>query len=251
MEAKQTIRGGLDWPLMRENVTRAEVFNPGKRAMPLAAGVKRSDSSTVAFTLGDAHIGVSASEQQFRQFPRQFFEQQFREADAGKKGVVDRKQAMTDQFLSQIFDFVDRNGDGKLTLQELSGFLDLHGAGARALTTLTVVDQGIAVRAEVVHLGTVGLVVVDHDQPVLEAEADRRLQFAGTHEGAADEREVVSGRRDACRIFRRGDAAFRHPRNARRQSARERLQPTGHHFERVEIAAIDTHEERAARRIAA
>ena len=42
-----------------------------------------------------------------------------------------------------LFALADRNGDGKLTLQELSRFLDLHGAGARALTTLTVVDQGI------------------------------------------------------------------------------------------------------------
>jgi Ca2+-binding EF-hand superfamily protein len=121
---------------------RTEVFNPSKRAMPLAAGVKRSDSSTVAFTLGDAHIGVSASEQQFRQFPRQFFEQQFREADAGKKGVVDRKQAMTAQFLSQIFDFVDRNGDGKVTERELKAYLDMQSEGAGCRLQLTITDEG-------------------------------------------------------------------------------------------------------------
>jgi len=44
--------------------------------------------------------------------------------------------------------------------------------------------------AEVVHLGAVGLVVVDHDQQVIEAEADRGLQFARAHQRAA----VAEGR---------------------------------------------------------
>ncbi len=121
---------------------RAEVFNPSNRSMPLATKVQRSDPSAVAFTLGDAHIGLSASEQQFRQFPRQFFEQQFREADAGKKNVVDRKQAMSAQFLSQIFDIVDRNGDDKVTEQELKAYLDMQSEGAGCRLQLTITDEG-------------------------------------------------------------------------------------------------------------
>jgi Ca2+-binding EF-hand superfamily protein len=121
---------------------RTDVFNPTKRAMPLADRVKRTDSSAVAFALGDARIGLSATDQQFVQFPRQFFEQQFREADAGKKGVVDRKQAMTAQFLSQIFDFVDRNIDGKVTQQELKAYLDMQTEGAGCRLQLTITDEG-------------------------------------------------------------------------------------------------------------
>lgn len=122
--------------------TRTEVFNPKKRDMPLAGKVKRIDPSAVAFSCGDAHIGLAAADQQFRQFRRQFFEQQFRQADAGKKGVVDRKQAMTAQFLSQIFDLVDHDGDGKVTQKELKTYLDMQTEGAGCRLQLTITAEG-------------------------------------------------------------------------------------------------------------
>lgn len=122
---------------------RAEVFNPSKRAMPMAGKVRRVDPAALAFSLGDSHIGFSAADQQFgQQFPRQFFEQQFREADVGKKGVVDRKQAMSAIFLSQIFDLVDRDGDGKVTQKELKNYLDMQTEGAGCRLQLTITDEG-------------------------------------------------------------------------------------------------------------
>jgi Ca2+-binding EF-hand superfamily protein len=122
---------------------RAEVFNPRKRSMPLAGKVHRVDPAALAFSFGDAHIGLTATDQQqFRQFPRQFFEQQFTQADTAKKGVVDRKQAMSAQFLSQIFDFVDRDGDGKVTRKELNTYLDMQTEGAECRMQLTIADEG-------------------------------------------------------------------------------------------------------------
>lgn len=124
---------------------RVEVFNPSKRAMPLQDKVKRSNASAVGFTLGDARIHLTISEENFiptTSFPRQFFEQQFRMADSAKKGVVDRKQAMTAQFLSQIFDLVDRDGDGKVTEKELKAYLDLQSEGAGCRLQATIADEG-------------------------------------------------------------------------------------------------------------
>jgi Ca2+-binding EF-hand superfamily protein len=121
---------------------RAEIFNPGKRAMPLAAKVRRVDPSALAFSLGDAHIGLSAADQQFAQFPRQFYENEFRQADSGKKGVIDRKQAMTTQFLGQFFDLVDRDGDGKLTQKEFKAYLDMQTEGSSCRLQLTITDEG-------------------------------------------------------------------------------------------------------------
>ncbi len=124
---------------------RAEVFNPGKRDMPLAAKVRRDGPSALGLSLGDANIGLSASEQQFGrygQFPRQFYEQQFREADAGKKGVLDRKQAMTSFFLNQLFDLIDRDGDGKMTEKELKAYIDMQSEGTICRLQLTITDEG-------------------------------------------------------------------------------------------------------------
>lgn len=121
---------------------RAEVFNPSKRAMPLATKLQRVDSSAVAFSLGDAHIGLAAAEQQLVAFPRRFFEQQFRMADAATKGVVDRKQAKAAQFLDQIFEIVDRDGDGKVTRLELKAYLDMQTEGSSSRLDVTITEEG-------------------------------------------------------------------------------------------------------------
>lgn len=124
---------------------RAEVFNPSKRPMLLATKVRRTDSSALGFSLGDARINLSVAEPQFTQngfFPRQFFEQQFRNADTAKKGVLDRKQATSAQFLSQIFNLVDRDGDDKITEKELKAYLDMQTEGANSQLQATITDEG-------------------------------------------------------------------------------------------------------------
>lgn len=121
---------------------RAEVFNPTKRPMSLAAQVRRVDPAALAFSLGDAHIGLSAADQQFASFPRRFYEREFNQADTNKKGVLDRKQAMTAQFLGQFFDLVDRDGNGKLTRKELNAYLDMQTEGSSSRLQLTITDEG-------------------------------------------------------------------------------------------------------------
>jgi Ca2+-binding EF-hand superfamily protein len=124
---------------------RVEVFNPSNRAMPLAAKARRDGPSALALSLGDAHIALSAAEQPsgaYGPFPRQFYEQQFRDADAGKKGVIDRKQAMTSFFLGQLFDLIDHDGDGKMTQKELKAYLDLQTEGTGCRLQLTITGEG-------------------------------------------------------------------------------------------------------------
>jgi Ca2+-binding EF-hand superfamily protein len=123
---------------------RAEVFNPAKRAMPLAAKVHRHDPAALGFGLGDAHIDLSVSDQTFAQFSnlKNFYTQQFKQADADKKGVIDLKKAKTAQFLEQIFPLADRDGDGKLTEKELNAYLDMQVEGSGARMQLTITDEG-------------------------------------------------------------------------------------------------------------
>jgi len=123
---------------------RAEIFNPDKRAMPLAGKVKRQSPVAVTMTLGDAGIDLSVSDQSFPQFGnlKQFYTQQFKQADTEKKGVIDMKKAQTAQFLDQIFPLADRDGDGKLTEKELNAYLDMQVRGSGSQTQLTITDEG-------------------------------------------------------------------------------------------------------------
>jgi Ca2+-binding EF-hand superfamily protein len=78
------------------------------------------------------------------QGPRQFYLQQFQAADGERKGSLERSQVEQSPYLNSLFVLADRDGDGKLTTQELTAFLDLHARGAGAFTTLTIVDQSLA-----------------------------------------------------------------------------------------------------------
>jgi Ca2+-binding EF-hand superfamily protein len=123
---------------------RAEVFNPAKRDMPLAAKAQRYDGSALSFTLGDARVGLSVSDQNYVQFSgtKNFYEQQFQMADTDKKGVVDRKKAKMTDFLDQIFPLADRDGDGKLTRKELVSYLDMQVEGNGCQMALSITDEG-------------------------------------------------------------------------------------------------------------
>jgi Ca2+-binding EF-hand superfamily protein len=127
--------------------SRIEVYNPTKRPMPLAAAASRIDDTTLALKLGDATLELQANDNSQRGFNRfqnisQFLLQQFRELDVDKAGVVDKKQVQQNQFLRELFDMADRDGDGKLTEKELTAYLAMQGEGANTFTALSIQDQG-------------------------------------------------------------------------------------------------------------
>jgi Ca2+-binding EF-hand superfamily protein len=129
-----------------EGMSLAEVppvrIEMAKGQTGLLAVVRRLDPQTLKVSVGDTILALYVSEdnQAATRGPKQFYLRQFRLA--AKKGVLERKQAMQIDFLNQLFDLADRDGDGKLTEKELQGWLDLveDGAGSRAVLTAT--DQG-------------------------------------------------------------------------------------------------------------
>src|SRR6185437_10832742 len=122
---------------------RAEIFNPSKREMPLAAKVRRENPSRLALSFGDARIALSAAEQESaRNNNLQFYTRLFKQADTDKKGTIDRKKAKTVQFLDEVFPLFDRDGDGQLTLKELNTFLAMQADGSVCQMQLSITDEG-------------------------------------------------------------------------------------------------------------
>jgi len=125
---------------------RTEVYNPTRRAMPMAKKVRTVDPDTLGFDLGDSRISLQASQGNYGgrfNGSKQFYLNEF---DAiAKKGIVERKQAAENQqrpYLFQIFTQADKNGDDKLERKELSEWLDLVGEGNGCFVTLQVNDVG-------------------------------------------------------------------------------------------------------------
>lgn len=118
------------------------VDQAGKPAA-LASAAKRNKDGTLVMTLGDAQVEVRNNAASFgRTTNRQFFLQQFKEADVKKKGYLDKSEYEKTNFLGAYGFFADRDRDGKLYEKELNAFFDLHDSGSGSFTSLEVGDFG-------------------------------------------------------------------------------------------------------------
>jgi Ca2+-binding EF-hand superfamily protein len=87
----------------------------------------------------------------------QYYRQQYK-TEAEAKLYMDKQQIQQSpqlQFLSNIFEMADRDGDGKLFVAEFNAFLDLLKAGSNCQVSVQVLDQG---------RGLFDLIDANHDQ---------------------------------------------------------------------------------------
>jgi Ca2+-binding EF-hand superfamily protein len=126
------------------NGLSVDIANGGGPASPVAAAAQRLDSGALGITLGDAAIDLRASAgvPVYLDSVRQTFTYQFQLADVSKRGFIDRKQADQNPALTVLFTSADRDGDGKLTLPELTTYLDLLGKAVSSCGVLMVTDHG-------------------------------------------------------------------------------------------------------------
>jgi Ca2+-binding EF-hand superfamily protein len=143
-EAVREISSALGYKMSL--VRHIDLFNPRSTPMPLASAAKRADDSTMDLTLGDARIEVMVSPNSYGNGrfggTKQFYLQQFDLADTDKKGYVDKKQAMMTDFLLDVFQYADRDGDGKMTRKELITWLDLMAAGSGSFVVFNMTETG-------------------------------------------------------------------------------------------------------------
>jgi len=122
------------------------LYSPDDRPRPLAGAVSPGDTGGLKLALLDAHIDLQPGQSMAANSTgiKQYYLQQFREADVNKKGFLERKGLEQSQypFFLSFFPLADRNGDNKLTEKELSDFLDLQGEGAACVVTMTAHDLG-------------------------------------------------------------------------------------------------------------
>lgn len=101
-------------------------------ALEIAAGLVRLTLRSNNGQGNDGAVGIL----------RRFLLQQFKGL-AGKKGYVEKNDLQAnDRFFGPVFPLADRDGDGKLTEKELTGFLAIVDRANTAYVVLTVADRG-------------------------------------------------------------------------------------------------------------
>jgi len=139
VDAEVTIRLG--------NVTEDQVpldFN-GNVAAVANAALRKLDNGFLSMTFGDAlvELGAETGTAPAYKSARQIILAQYDAADEKlKRGFLDAKQADRDPSLRGLFQQADRNGDGKLTREELVTYVDLLGKAVGSSAVLLVTDHG-------------------------------------------------------------------------------------------------------------
>ncbi len=125
----------------------------GGKPAALAAAVRKGTSGTLLLTLGDAEIdmrravGSGGDESQLKAQAdqlRQGYVMQIKSADAKNKGYVEKADLRKPQFrrFEALFDLADRDGDGKLTEDELNAWFDLLEKATESYVSLVVAENG-------------------------------------------------------------------------------------------------------------
>jgi Ca2+-binding EF-hand superfamily protein len=124
----------------------AELAKPHGRPARLAKRISTTAQGTAKLLDEGSEIdvrGVDGARINVSGF-RQTYLYGFRTVDKERRGFVTRKQIEDSQFglLGRVFSLADRNGDGKLTEQELRNYIDLQAKAANAFIRVSIADIG-------------------------------------------------------------------------------------------------------------
>jgi Ca2+-binding EF-hand superfamily protein len=124
-------------------VATIELAGPDEPAGPLAAKVKKAAEGGLALDLDEVEIrlGVNDAMEDYRSF----YDKSFADADANKDGTLDRSEADRSRIFGPLFEPADRNGDAKLTRNEVKSYLDLGAEATESRLILTAADSGRSV----------------------------------------------------------------------------------------------------------
>ncbi|HEV3167495.1 MAG TPA: hypothetical protein VGZ22_26035, partial [Isosphaeraceae bacterium] len=106
----------------------------------LAAKARKTSDGSLVIEIdgGFLTLGVNDNLQDLTDF----YQNQFKNADADKNGYLDQKESQRNGFLNQVFATADRDGDGKLYEKELTAFRERQNDATESQATLSVSDRG-------------------------------------------------------------------------------------------------------------
>jgi len=116
-----------------------------KAAAAADTAFRKLENGFLSMTLGDAlvELGAETGQSASYQSAREALLAQFQAADSKlKRGFIDLKQAEQNPGLAQLFAAADRNGDGKLTREELTAYADLINKAVTSSAVLLISDHG-------------------------------------------------------------------------------------------------------------
>lgn len=127
---------------------RIEVVGDPSKPLPVGVKMDRLSDGDVELLIGEislelhADAGANALEN-----AKQFFASQFAAADADNNKYLEPKEVKDRPPFSELFELMDKDGDGKLYRNELDEFVERENQAAQSQMVLSAEDQGRAIFA--------------------------------------------------------------------------------------------------------
>lgn len=123
---------------------RVAFRQPAGPGLPAGFTARLLATGAVEMAAGEVQLTLRAGDGPLATLPaaRQFLGQQFHRADVTKRGYLDPVQVQQDPALRPLYPAADRDGDGRLTVDELTAYVDLLGQAVAGSVVLRIEDQG-------------------------------------------------------------------------------------------------------------
>jgi Ca2+-binding EF-hand superfamily protein len=126
---------------------QTDLLQPGGKKPAMAGAVTRTADGVTSLTAGDAQLSLARSNDDDGRFAVLFrggVLQLFRAKLNPDRGFVELKDFDGPQFqiMRQLFPLLDRNGDGKLTEEEVQEYVRVEQGAGTCAVTISVLDHG-------------------------------------------------------------------------------------------------------------
>jgi Ca2+-binding EF-hand superfamily protein len=128
--------------------TDLQIVTHSDKPLPMTTQVRKTKNGTVVVNLGTVRLEFRADRDpagNSKAIVRENYKRQFQALDTDNNGYIDRKEAQRNGFFSNLFIYIDADGDGKIFEKELLAYVDkiqdLQAKARASIAALEISDQ--------------------------------------------------------------------------------------------------------------
>ncbi len=134
--------------LADKGASKIEAVGTGSKPLPAGVKVERLSAGDLEVSVGEVSLEFHAeSGENGVESAKSFYANQFAAADQDNNKYLEKTEVKDNESLATLFELMDKDGNGKLYMDEVNGFVEHEAKTAQSQMVLNAADQGRAIFA--------------------------------------------------------------------------------------------------------